>query len=740
MGKRDLVLITVAGICLSSLSLAADDPNQYDYTVPAREKLTTGTLSGLAEAYQILDEGLADPNVTGDRRELLFFHALARTGMLVLDMNDVAVNTSIVELLEPYGITASGDKLFVPDPCDPNEWDFMPSDPCDPDAFRLNFPIDPCDPNCYLVPSGLDESTLDETADVVNNVIAPEISSIIAELDLITDSSEDRFRTYLEPNETGLTTRVEVDYAEVLALKGLLAGARASLRGMANPAYDLLINPYASPFSGRVCDTSYGINSVLGQYPSLLRVLPTPDGAASLAQARLDVIAGIDAYFAVLNHISSETDPQEDDLISVDPNADDVVDLYSQRLSALKQSLQEDSVVTYPWLITKTYDLIHGGTSIAQLTITYDITGYDIAAGRLDGLLYPADASLSPRVCSVDWGEKYNNRIEIDFEHQSMNSWFWGSLEGTLSNDDQTISSASLSVSGQWDGVWVSNSYGVSGKLVSQQVTSARLDLNPIYGGTSRYPNPVSPRDVLPQYDTHNDPVPGTFGHGLGNDATLGGILPDMTQEDWIAQGYEVWGIDPNEWIPSQPGSGDEPDLTGSSLLGASDGQTKSFDGSHPYYLIATVGQVRVDSIQTSDGQYYTGDIVAFNASHNGENIEGAPDGNFDTVGNYEILSTVLPPKQYTGGVLITNLGAWTGLTVITDANEACLPYDWNDDGIASIVGDVPPFVDCVYFGDCPVWLQEKLLCVGDCNGDGILSIVGDVPCFVDCVYFGDCP
>jgi len=28
---------------------------------------------------------------------------------------------------------------------------------------------------------------------------------------------------------------------------------------------------------------------------------------------------------------------------------------------------------------------------------------------------------------------------------------------------------------------------------------------------------------------------------------------------------------------------------------------------------------------------------------------------------------------------------------------------------------------------------------VGDCSHDGIISIVGDVPCFVDCVYFGNC-
>ncbi|MBN1507501.1 MAG: hypothetical protein JW955_11680 [Sedimentisphaerales bacterium] len=63
--------------------------------------------------------------------------------------------------------------------------------------------------------------------------------------------------------------------------------------------------------------------------------------------------------------------------------------------------------------------------------------------------------------------------------------------------------------------------------------------------------------------------------------------------------------------------------------------------------------------------------------------------------------------------------------------------HDWNGDGIVSIVGDVPLFVNCVYFQDCPDGVDN--IAIGDCNGDGILSIVGDVPCFVECVYFGNC-
>ncbi len=65
--------------------------------------------------------------------------------------------------------------------------------------------------------------------------------------------------------------------------------------------------------------------------------------------------------------------------------------------------------------------------------------------------------------------------------------------------------------------------------------------------------------------------------------------------------------------------------------------------------------------------------------------------------------------------------------------------HDWNGDGFVSIIGDVPPFVQCVYFNNCTSGVDT--IGVGDCNHDGILSIIGDVPCFVECVYFQrNCP
>ncbi len=64
-----------------------------------------------------------------------------------------------------------------------------------------------------------------------------------------------------------------------------------------------------------------------------------------------------------------------------------------------------------------------------------------------------------------------------------------------------------------------------------------------------------------------------------------------------------------------------------------------------------------------------------------------------------------------------------------------------NWDGFVSIIGDVPWFVQVVYFGDYAGYEQEfpgkDPVLPGDFNGDGVLSIIGDVPGFVSRAYFG---
>jgi len=68
-----------------------------------------------------------------------------------------------------------------------------------------------------------------------------------------------------------------------------------------------------------------------------------------------------------------------------------------------------------------------------------------------------------------------------------------------------------------------------------------------------------------------------------------------------------------------------------------------------------------------------------------------------------------------------------------------CVLYDMNGDGSLTEAGDIPFFVNCVYFGVCNCPCDTSCVVPGDCNKDGRLSVIGDVPCFVSCFFSGQC-
>ena len=112
-------------------------------------------------------------------------------------------------------------------------------------------------------------------------------------------------------------------------------------------------------------------------------------------------------------------------------------------------------------------------------------------------------------------------------------SWGWGSgtLEGTLSPDKQEITDAVFEYWTSWMGS--GRIEGLSGMQTLSVVSQLTFNLNPIFGSTTTYPNPVSPRNLLPTFTDFNWALPNTMGAGLGYNPTLGGILPGMTQADW---------------------------------------------------------------------------------------------------------------------------------------------------------------------------------------------------------------
>ena len=521
MYRRIIVCVAVC-IGFVTLNSFARTGLPSDYIIPGRAMLFDGSLSGVRDAYQTFDNGINDIYCTGCQtdRELRFFHALSKTAMLLVRDDGNSVN-SIFELMQKFGVTVSGQHwapYFEPD--------------------MLDFNAVTNQHNNYQIPDNA--PNINDFRNILDSSFIPEIDSIISDLNSISDSPSDRFRIYLSADELRILypsdydfeeplEPVEVDYGEVLLLKGVLTNLKAQLE-MKN-AYDIYTEP-----NDRLFEKNYGgslrINEdVLLSHPQILKVLPTihdsNNGAAILAQASQDLISSINYYLATIEYIRSEEDWQGDDFLYIDPNDNYAVNEIENRLVTLRDSLVNDTAATFPAETTKTYNVYDANSRyIGQLTLVYDITSVDGASGSL----IFTDGNLAPSPWGIDWcGIVETNQVEADLAYNSQGQWRQGYFEGDLSDDGNTITNGTF----EYWGFSYGTLNNLSGQIVSIEVKDANIDFNPIFGSTGRYPNPVNPRDLLPVFDQWNSPLPGTVGHGLGNDPTLGGILPQMTQYDW---------------------------------------------------------------------------------------------------------------------------------------------------------------------------------------------------------------
>ncbi|MCK4885883.1 MAG: hypothetical protein KAS96_00780, partial [Planctomycetes bacterium] len=360
---------------------------------------------------------------------------------------------------------------------------------------------------------------------------------------------------FFDSNSPGLQNDVEIDYAEVMILKGMLKGLKGLLQ--TQMAYDLYIDE-----NDMLIEKDYGncfsINSdLLEPYPDFLNVLPTAndsnDGAAILAQAVQDWIDSINYYLDMVDYIRSEEDLQDDDLICIDANDADLVNKISDRLTTLRDSLINDTIVTAPLETTKTYTLEETSSpSTWELKLVFDIIGLDA-----EGSFALVTGSGLPSPWEITAFTIEGNVLTAEMDYDGPTYWGGAWLEANISQDCNTITNGIFEYWGPAYGT-ISN---LSGQIVNIDIEEGSLDLNPIFGSSQRYPTPVNPRDLLPVLDQWDAPLPDTLGHGLGDDPTLGGILPDMTQYDWqkefdlqpsgllYLQEAFSWQKDQNGWI-----------------------------------------------------------------------------------------------------------------------------------------------------------------------------------------------
>jgi hypothetical protein len=547
---KALTTIVIVTVLHTSLILGSD---ANDYITTGRESLFDGTLSGLRSAHEIFDSGLNDPCCLdcGADRELRFLRAVSGTALLYVGDDSSPVD-SVFELAERFKVDILG-----------NYW--APYfDPC-------GIVLDPAlnQHGAYEIPE--DAPDANEIRTIIDTSITPRIEEIIADLDAISDSPGDRFRTFLEPNETRVFFHIgssvfnpgsfdydpnsrflgplEVDYGEVLLLKGVLMAMKSHLQ--AESAYEVSIDSNDMIAEKLYGDTFSLNDDLLGPHPDFLRVLPTPNhpdvnGKDVLAEAALDFNDAISYYLEAIDYISNEdvpagTDPQDDELLYLDSAEKDVSAAIYDRLSTLRSSLNNDTVEDYPWRTVKTYHIEDPCSTTWELKLRYDLIG---SPADDAGTFVALDGSSVPSPWEVTDITIDGNEIILEMDYDVPGFWGGALFTGILSSDGNSISNGAFRYWGPANGTLDS----MSGLLIDVETEDRQFDINPIFGSSVRYPDPVSPRDLLPEFDEWNGPQPDTIGRGLGNDPTLGGITPGMTQFDWQV----MLDLQPGGWISLQ--------------------------------------------------------------------------------------------------------------------------------------------------------------------------------------------
>ncbi len=493
----------------------------------ARSRLFERTISGLRAAYAALDVVLSRSDCAGSARlrEARFLHAATRITMLAV-ADDSVEPQSAVEVARLFGLELIGDLL--------NEVDFT-------------YPTNNHD--YYEVPAGAPK--WDQIKQILETTTVAEIDAIVAELNLVTETQANPFSIRFTPQETGRSKDLEVDFAEVLILKSALKWAKGLI--LAESAYDLnMTEEDQELLAQKIYGDTVSINQdILNKYPNLLKVLPTPghpeNGKTMLANARSSIVEAIGDILAAMSYMESETDPQNDDLLYIDSSNLREVNIVRQRLNTLRNSLSTNTSAVYTFDEEREYRLTD--PSKPGRIWTLDLGGYDPFERPTEGEFWTSDPDFpgSWEVTSADY-EGNNFLLEMEY------TWGFGggTLEGTFNADKTRITTAVFDYWVSWMGQ--GNLVNLSGQQTEVSTNRVEFNLNPLFNAT------VSPRNMLPTFTDWNWVLPNTMGAGLGNSATLGGVLPGMTHADWndafdarLASGYPTGTIEGtvqfDQWI-----------------------------------------------------------------------------------------------------------------------------------------------------------------------------------------------
>ncbi len=508
-------------------------------------------------------------------------------------------------LLNQYGITRTG---------------------IDIESLEYKLPLDANDK--YDVPQSA--PTGETVRSYLQNELLNAVEQSILNLNAtISNWNEDSI--HIAPIEnTGRDTDIEMDWGDAWLFRSFLKAAKSLI--LVATAYDLDVD--LREIAALENLEAFRFDKLLDRYQSFLKLLPqssnlSVNGAELLDQARLSLIDAIDDYSTSSDAIRNDVDhtPGAEELVEID-DCDRRVEEWMRNIftdirNSLDNSDNPDVLITTKeeeWIFTD--DPPGSNFQLYIWAWESDSSGAKYSTWSGNELL----GWSGKIVCITVDGNSIQLKLESNWPPYTEIEF-----DGTLTADDQITGSYA---GWNWNGS-VSGSFTAQRNYVKEETDL--INPNPAFGKSR---GPYHLRDFLPSFNECDDPVYGTVGLGLGSDPTLGGILPDYSQDDW--------GIDPEPCILGDgtiSGSLSIPGYSGSGTIFI---QAFNYYG---WYNLDPANRVAMKTIyadEFTEGMGYSLDYVP----------TGAPllvsawwDVNSNGIFNYEDVEMIPPPITTQPGV-----------------------------------------------------------------------------------------
>jgi len=513
-----LAILAAAALIFTPLSAQRATLALDDLIATGKTQLFKKTVPSALTAYQTFLGAYNDASYAGAtaQQKIQIRGYLAFTRILdLLFRNDGGTMDTVTKLLAQYGVKRTGDTLetleFHP-VFNKDEKLIIPAAAPSGEAIRA-FLAGP-----FLTAVNASIADMDE---VINQCGAGEGVVIIE-------------KNYISATET---LNVEVDagdyYLYRAALKALKAWA------LIVSAYNLEVG--VQEIVGLANADLLNFKGLLDRYPNLLKLLtaggtPAYNGAGKLAEARTAFQGAIADYLVASNKIHNygPATPGAKKLFTIE-----TPDLQREQffrygiLNKVEASLSSGTPFEYvrdweTWVFTST-----SPESFNKVTVNLkEMKSKGVFS--LSGGYFFNDFSNMWGLNDIRYALVQGSDFILRFNvYVNSGGWYYNTAEfrGTIAGTTMSGTYRTGLSSQSWEEMTYRGTF-TAVRTAYDDSTRERINPNAILGNGTTAPGL---RDLLPEFTEYGwgNPKIGTMGHGLGNDATLNGLLPDFTQNRW---------------------------------------------------------------------------------------------------------------------------------------------------------------------------------------------------------------